>query len=227
MRRPALLLLLAAALLAGCGGGAKSNGEADKTADQIVADALAAVRTASSVHVSGGGLSSGQPLQVDLTLVAGKGGKGRITSNGITFDMIRIGSTAYFKAGPRFWRGFGGAAAATLLQNRWLKASATTGKLSSFTPLTNVTALFRAILTSHGALAKTGESTVDGIRVVGIRDAGQGGTLYVATTGKPYPVALRKSGRNGGVLTFDGWDAAATIAAPPNPVDLSKLGGLG
>jgi len=146
-RRSVLLLLLALALLAGCGGsGKKGNGEAAKTVGQIVADTRATVLEARSVHVSGSGLSSGSPLALDLRLVAGKGGKGRITANGITFDMVRVGPAAYFKAGPKFWQGFGGGTAAALLANRWLKAPATTGKLATFTPLTDIRKLFTALL---------------------------------------------------------------------------------
>jgi hypothetical protein len=222
--RPAVLLLALVAVLAGCGGsGKKGNGEAGKTVAQIVADTRAAVLSATSVHVAGSGLSSGSPLALDLRLVAGKGGKGRVTANGITFDMVRIGPTAYFKAGPKFWQGFGGSAASALLANRWLKAPATTGKLATFTPLTDIRKLFTTLLDTRGTLVKLGESTIDGVQVVGIRDKTRGGTLYVAATGTPYPVALRKSGN--GAITFDGWNEPVALKAPANAVDLSGLGG--
>ena len=57
-------------------------------------------------------------------------------------------------------------------------------------------------------------------------DRGTGGTLYVATTGKPYPIELDSPG-NGkqGKITFDQWDQAVTIAAPKGAIDLSKLTG--
>jgi len=223
-RRPALLVLALVAVLAGCGGsGKKGNGEADKTVLQIVADTRAAVLSATSVHVSGSGLSSGSPLALDLRLVAGKGGKGRVTANGITFDMVRIGPTAYFKAGPKFWQGFGGTTASALLANRWLKAPSATGKLAAFTPLTDIRKLFTALLDVHGNLEKTGESTIDGVEVIGVRDKTRGGTLYVATTGTPYPVALRRTG-NGGI-SFDRWNEPVTLKAPSGAVDLSGLGG--
>jgi hypothetical protein len=107
-------------LLAGCGSsGSKSNGVAAKTADQIVADAQASAAGATSVHVSG---AQGSALVINLSLVAGKGGKGRITANGLTFDMVRIGPTAYFKGDSAFWRQFGGQAMAQLMGDRWLKA---------------------------------------------------------------------------------------------------------
>ena len=116
-----------AVLLAGCGGGEKRNGEAGKTAAQIVADATAAAAHASYAHVAGG---QGSTLVVDLSLASGRGGKGRITANGLTFDIVRIGTTAYFKGDSRFWRNFGGAGTASLLRGRWIKAPADTGELS-------------------------------------------------------------------------------------------------
>jgi hypothetical protein len=211
--------IAAVALLAGCGGssGAKSNGEAAKTADQIVADAQAAALGATAVHVFG---SAGTSLVVNLHLVAGKGGEGRMTANGLTFDIIRIGAFAYFKGDATFWRQFGGAAA-TLFNGRWLKAPAATGRLASLTPLTDIGKLFTGILGSHGTLAVGKETTIAGHPAIGIVDASKGGTLYVATTGKPYPVALRKSGS--GAITFDEWDKPVKLTAPSNAVDISQL----
>jgi hypothetical protein len=210
------------ALLAGCGGssGPKSNGEAAKTADQIVTDAEAAVQTATAVHVSG---QAGSSLAVNLHLVADKGGEGRMTTNGLTFDIIRIDKFAYFKGDAAFWHQFGGNAAATLFKGRWLKAPADSGRLASLTPLTDIKQLFNSILSSHGTLQVGQETTIDGQPVIAITDTSQGGTLYVATTGKPYPVALRKTGS--GAINFDEWDAPVSLTAPADAVDISQLKG--
>ncbi len=214
--------LVAAALLAGCGGssGAKSNGEASKTADQIVADAQTAALAASAVHVSG---SAGAQLSVNLHLVAGQGGEGEMTANGLTFQIVRIGGTAYFKGDANFWRHFGGGAVATLLKGRWLKAPAATGRLASLTPLTDVTKLFTAIFATHGTLATGKTATINGQPAIGVVDTTKGGTMYVATTGKPYPVAIQKAGS--GSINFDEWDKPVTLTAPSDAVDISKLKG--
>lgn len=215
------LLVLAVAALAGCGSsGPKSNGEADKSAEQILADASAAASNASYVHVAG---AQGTKLVLDLSLAAGKGGKGRVTANGLTFDMIRIGPTAYFKGDATFWRNFGGSGAAALMGNRWLKAPADTGQLSAFTPLTDIAKLFDGVLGSHGSLTKGDETTVNGVKVIGVRDATQGGTLYVATTGTPFPISIRNAGK--GAINFDRWDEAFVLKAPAKAVDLSTLTG--
>ena len=58
-----------------------------------------------------------------------------------------------------------------------------------------------------------------------VTDASHGGTLDVATTGKPYPIQIRKSGKGGGKISFDRWNAPVTLAAPKNAIDLSQLQG--
>jgi hypothetical protein len=71
-----------------------------------------------------------------------------------------------------------------------------------------------------------GETTYHGQKVVAIRDKTKGGTLYVAATGTPYPIAIvRSKTANSGAVTFDDWNMSADVTAPKNAVDLSKLSG--
>ena len=93
MGRRFALLALAALVLAGCGGGGSSNGEAKKTAAQVVADAKAAALGASSVHVKGAGADNGQPLKIDMT-IGQTGAKGNLTESGASFQVIRVGKDA-------------------------------------------------------------------------------------------------------------------------------------
>jgi hypothetical protein len=220
---PRLVALLAGALLlAGCGGGSSSNGVAEKSAEEIVADATAASKEASSVHVHGSTSSGGQPLEVDVHLVADEGGEGHISANGLSFDMVRIGDTAYFTGGDELWRQFGGEAAVQLLHGRWLQAPSTSGELASFTPLTDIDQLFEGVLGDHGTLTKGEETTVDGKPAIAI-DSSKGGTLYVSTEGEPYPLKLENTGDQPGSITFDGWNESYELEAPSDPIDISKL----
>jgi hypothetical protein len=59
--------------------------------------------------------------------------------------------------------------------------------------------------------------------VITITNASHGGTLYVATTGKPYPIQITKSGTSGGKILFDRWNAPVTLVAPKHSIDLSQL----
>ena len=67
MARGLAIVLVAAAVLAtGCGGGSKANGEATKTPEEVVSDAKDAATSASAVHVAGAIVDAGVPLTLDL-----------------------------------------------------------------------------------------------------------------------------------------------------------------
>lgn len=227
MRTAGLGLVLAAVLLAGCGGGKKAaqpNGEASKPAAQVLADTKKAATSASSMHVDGHLVSSGTPLQLDLH-IAKQGATGSMTTNGLRFDLIRIGDTFYIRGTDAFYKKFAGQAAAQLLHGKWLKGSASSGKLQSLAPLTSSGALFGEIVASHGKLENVGETTYQGQKVVEIRDTSDNSKLYVSATGTPYPVAIvggKKSQQ--GAITFDSWNQSVSLNAPKNAIDLSLLG---
>jgi len=208
--------------LGGCGGSSSGNGIAAKTPAEIVAATKAAADSATSAHVAGSIVSGGSPITLDLD-VASNGGRGQLALNGLGFELIQTGGTVYIKGSSAFYRHIGGAAAAQLLQGKWLKAPATTPEFASISSLTDLHRLVDATLASHGTLVKTATTTVAGKRVVGVTDQSQGGTLYVATTGKPYPVQIAKGGAGGGTLTFDRWNQTVSITPPANAIDLAQL----
>ncbi len=234
-----LSLVMALTALAGCGGSSSGNGVASKSPPEIIAAARAAADGASTVHVSGSTVTSGTPIALDLSLVAGKGGRGRIAENGLSFELLELEGTIYIKGSTAFYRHFAGAAAAKLLRGKWLKAPATS---SSFAGLSSLIALHKlldaALASSDKALVSAGTSTVKGQAVVGVKDTAQGETIYVATTGKPYPVAATKSGATeagrhspsarthvsaSGTIAFAEWNKPVTLTAPANAVDIEQL----
>jgi len=220
------ILVAAAALLTGCGGsGAKSNGEAQKSAVQVAKDTVAAATAASAVHVAGSIVSSGTPLTLDITIVKGAGGSGTMSEQGLTFQLVRVNGKAYIKGSDAFYKKFAGPSVAALLHDKWLEGSATTGNLAALTALTDISKLFNGALGSHGALKNEGETTYKGQKVVAIKDLSKGGTLYVAATGTPYPVAIVGSGSNGGAILFGNWNKPVPITAPKGAIDLGKLSG--
>lgn len=223
----ALSALAASALaLAGCGGSSKSNGASNgiesKSPEAIVSAASSALQSVSSVHVSGSMVSEGSPIKLDLTLASGKGGRGQLTENGLSFRIIAIAQTVYINGSDAFWRHFGGAAAEQLFHGKWLKSPAS-GQLGSIAELTNLHTLFTKLLAGHGKLAKGSSTTVAGKKVVAIRDTTQGGTLYVAATGKPYPVEINKTGSEAGAITFDDYNQPVSLTAPKGAVDITQL----
>jgi hypothetical protein len=221
---PALVLALLLALLGGCGSSSSAgNGAASKSPAAILAQAKTAAAGAASAHVAGAIVDQGKPIALDMQLVAGKGGKGRITLEGRSIDLIQVGRSVYINGSKAFYSHVAGAAAAQLLQGKWLKASATASNFASLASLTNLGKLVDTALASHGTLALAGSKTVNGQRAVGVTDTSKGGTLYVATTGAPYPLELVKSGASGGRITFDRWNQAVTLTAPAGAVNINQL----
>jgi hypothetical protein len=219
--------LLALVLVAGCGGSSGGNGIASKSAQEIVSESKAAADSASSVHVAGSLNSGSTPVTLNLNLVAGKGASGELSQNGASFKLILVGGIAYISGSPGFYRSLGGSAAAQLFKGKWLKASASSGEFASFSQLADMRKLIDTTLAGHGGLAKGSTTTVNGQKAIAINDTSKAGALYVATTGKPYPVQLSKDGSESGKIAFDRWNQSVTIAAPANSVDLAELKAAG
>ena len=166
-----------ALLTAGCGkSGSESNGEADKSAKEIVADAKAAAKKASSVHFSGSIVESGTPLKVDIKIDGVRGGAGSLTIQGAPVEIVRVGDLAYLKASKAFYRRIAGPVAAQLLNGKWLKGSGDArGDLAALADLTDIQKLFDQALKPDGTITKGKETTVqrtegDRNQVVGRRD---------------------------------------------------------
>ncbi|HET8751119.1 MAG TPA: hypothetical protein VFM43_01170 [Gaiellaceae bacterium] len=229
MRVSAIALALTAAFLAGCGGHSKSakpNGEASKPAARVLADAKAAATSAHSAHVSGRIVADGMSITLDLDMARGKGAKGSMSTNGLRFDLVRIGDTAYIRGSDEFYKHFAGATIAQLIHGKWIKASIVQGRFSPLAPLTSMSRLFATVGASHGTLVNDGKTTYRGQPVVAIRDKSDGSKLYVAATGKPYPVAIVGGRKNeSGTITFGNWNESVSLSAPKDALDISKLGG--
>jgi hypothetical protein len=215
------IALASAALLAGCAGGASSeHGIAAKTPAQIVALANAAAAGGASVHVAGSILSEGKPISLNMELVAGQGGQGRVSLDGISFRLVGVDDAVYVSGDTAFYTRFAGAAAARVMRGKWLKG-AQAGALRSLASLTRLGSLLRSALSSHGPLARAADATVAGQRAVAVRDTARGGTLYVASSGTPYPLEI--VGRDGDRLVFDRWNQAVTLSVPVDAIDIRQL----
>jgi hypothetical protein len=218
-----IALPLAVAALTGCGSAASTNGITAKQPAEALAAAKAAADAASSVHVSGSAVAGGSPITLDLNLLAGEGGRGEVSENGLSFEVIHLGDTVYIKGSPAFYQHVSGAAAAQLLQGRWLKAPATVGSFASLASLTDLHQLVDTTLAIRGTPTRAGSAAVGGQKAIGITNAAKGGTLYIATTGPPYPVAATEDGAGSGRIVLDHWNEPVSLAAPANAIDITKL----
>lgn len=209
--------------VAACGGsGPPTNGVENKSPEEIVTAAAKTVGSAKSVHVAGNVMSSGSRTTLDLSLVNGKGGGGSIAQNGLGFQVVAVGNEVYIKGTIAFWRKVAGSSAAPLLWGKWIRARAS-GQLAALATLTDLHKLFNQLLASHGQLAKGSITTVRGQRVIAVKDTTNGGTLYVATTGKPYPIKVVKNGSDGGQIAFDRFNQPVRLTPPSHAIDISQL----
>jgi hypothetical protein len=182
--------------------------------------------------ISGGFVPSGKPAEVDFTVVRDKGVTGSLTIGGAEVDLIVTGKNGYLRASSDFWQkiakreGAGQAAGfAGLFGDKWLKFPAGNSDFGQLTDATKLGSLFDGVTSNHGRLDNKGETTFKGQSVVAI-ETSKGGTLYVAATGTPYPVAIVKTGgKSYGTVTFDDWNKSVALTAPKGALDLSQFGG--
>lgn len=219
-----LLLSLLLALLSGCGSSSPSgNGLASKSPTEIVAAAKLAAAGAASAHVAGSIVDEGKPISLDMELVAGKGGQGKLTLEGLSINLVQVNGAVYMNGSTAFYKHVAGAAAAQLLQGKWLKAPSTDANFASLAQLTDLGKLIGTALASHGKLASAPAKTIAGQKAVGVTDVSKGGTLYVASTGTAFPLEITKSGASGGTITFDRWNKPVKLSAPANAINIDQL----
>jgi hypothetical protein len=206
-------------VLAGCGG-SSDNGEAKKTGPQVAADAAAAVKSAGGFHVSGTVDQSGQPSTVDLQ-IQNNDVSGTISLAGAKLSLIIVNGKAYIKGDTKFWTGNNvPAQTAALLNGRWVAAPA-----SSASEFSNLTAAGLANDLQHPTDSSftdpVHKAKLNGKSVVVVTQK-NGSLLYVAATGKPYPVRIVNKGTSAGTSDFSNWGQTQPIKTPPSPLDLNS-----
>jgi hypothetical protein len=208
----------------GGSGGAPSNGVTSKSADQILSTAITAAEAAKSVHVAGVIKSGSQSIGLDLSIVQGKGASGTISEGSASFKLVDVGGNFYMQPDPAFLLKFAHSkAAADLFKGKWLKGSSTDANFASFGELTSIKTLMGSLTQAHGTLTKGATSTLGGQSVIALKSS-KGGTMYVATTGQPYPLQVSKNGGGqSGKVTFSDYNKAFTITAPANSINIEQL----
>ena len=86
---------------------------------------------AASAHVAGTLVDEGKRITLGLELLAGRGGKGRITLEGLSIRLIRVDGSIFINGSDAFYRRLAGPRAAKLLEGKWLKAPAGSGNFAA------------------------------------------------------------------------------------------------
>jgi hypothetical protein len=221
-----LLLVACGSLVAGCGG-SSGNGVASKSALEIVTAARAAAESASSVHVVAQLSQTRGPSGSTKLEASASASRGQFSLGLISFEVIVIGSTAYLKGSPAFVQSVAGA---SVPSGAWLKGSTSSGRLTGLGSLVEKRKSVRQLLTPVALIKKGATSTLNGQPVIEVKEKGRklfNATYFIATTGKPYPVQIVKSGLENGKITFSEWNSPVSVSPPSNAVEVSQLSSKG
>ncbi len=234
---------IAVALLAGCGGGDNggttssssappastapaSNGVAELTPDEILAKAIEALEKAGSYQVSGKATEEGEVTSMDFKFANGSWG-GTINMQGSGVELLVVENQTYFKADADFWKAMGGAdgaGVAKLINDRWVKVSADDEMFGDMSEISGM-ADPKTLLQPDGTLAKGEAKELEAGPAIGLVDQKAKSTLYVATTGEPYPLLIESPD---GDVTIGGFGESYPELVQPaekDVVDFSELSG--
>jgi hypothetical protein len=181
------------------------------------------MKSARSVTVSGSISSQKGAFQIkNETIFAIGDAIATFAMNGVSAQLIEIGSTEYLNAPAALWTAGGiSAAVAARLSGIWVKIPTTLPESLRH----ELSLSFQASRIAHAARtwSKGGTNTIDGQAVIAITSA-EHAALYVATVGTPYPVRAVVMGPNGGTLTFSNWNGGSDPSAPAGAKTAQQLG---
>lgn len=147
------------------------------------------------------------------------GAAGTITTGKSTLQVIHIGDSTYVKAPDGFWQTQLNSAQQAKygrsVHNAWVKVpllGTTFGQLSAFTDKSQVVEALLKKDTS--SFVRGPKAKVDGVAVVRLTDTQKGTTVYVATVGTPYPIAVISGKATNSSAHFSLWNQPY-VPAPP------------
>ncbi|MET0419379.1 MAG: hypothetical protein ABW022_25480 [Actinoplanes sp.] len=237
-----IVLAVAATTLAGCQSNDKtvtapppsvapttpspaSNGIEALSADKILQRAKAALAEAKSFRAKGTLHQDGEKAAIDLK-VSGRNFIGSVSFGKATVELLATGGKRYLRPNKQFWIMSTNTQQGTLLAqamgDRWVAGADEDPSFADLFTIGSLDGLFQPKEFNIGAVKE-----IAGVKSVGLMDFDDiEKKLFVAATGKPYPLQL--TGKDGAELTFSDFGATFTgLAAPPKSqvVDLGNLAG--
>lgn len=203
------------------------NGVAALPPAEILSRSKAALKQAKSFRISGNMVNNGQRVNLDLKTRGADVG-GSMAFGKAKVELLTIKGRQYIRPNQQFWAMAGdpakAPAVAKLIGDRWVKVPA---DKKEFAELFNA-ADIDSLLEPDAKLTKGAEKTIDGIETIALVDSGaDGGTLYVATEGEPYPIQMVPTKASDGQLTFSAFgNAFPELKAPAQAqvLDMQALG---
>ncbi|MEU2673670.1 hypothetical protein ABZ622_33385 [Streptomyces sp. NPDC007164] len=222
------------------GGAARADNGIDKLSAQQIADrSRDALLSTRSLHLSvRGELGDNSPpssLELSLDRDGNCNGSVGLGHSQGSVRVVKRGDDVWVKPDANFWKNqvpTGGSAFAAILNGRYMKGSADDPRLRDLAKGCDLDT-FRKLVgdnadNDRGTLNKGHKTMLDGAPVVPLTRMRDGRTLtmYVAATGKPYPLKITVQG-NGtdAVVGFSAFDKPVPTTTPPpdQTYDISAL----
>jgi hypothetical protein len=211
--------VLAALALSSCGSDTRTNGVEKMPAGDVHRKAAAALASAKSAHVEGTGVFEGHPLKIDLR-ISGTSTSGALAAEGVRVEFTKIGAITYIKgSGPALVRLGASPPVARLGADRWLKLGPKQVTLWEGFSLAELAD--QLVHDRSPVEPQVTRATLDGRQVVVLTQQ-SGSKLYVANTGRAYPLRGEYQGPAPGRLTFTEYGTDFRITAPENAIDIAK-----
>ena len=214
-------LVSAVALFAAGCSSSSNNGIASESVSQIQTSVEQALNSATSVQINGNSDQMGKPVTFQFVTFSSGDLSGSFQQGSNTVMLKKIGSTDYLNASAGYYEANNASAAtAAELGGVWVFGpDSQFGFGSSFT----ISSLVNNIKNPNGQISKGSASTIEGQSAFSVNST-KGGVLWVATTGKAYPIELVDSGSSGGTISFSNWNLGTAPVAPAGAKSLASIG---
>lgn len=187
--------------------------------EKIKNKAVKSALGAKTVHVRSYVAADGDVVKVDAVL-GGRRAKVRFTSREIgSVFLVRDGAVVYFSGDRKFWQSASEGELSSKeidsLVGKWVRTADTDDpELDGLRELTTLNYWVSDLRDVHPTKRVAGR-TIAGTKTVGLLEPGRdGGVLYVASKGTPFPAYLESTDKTASITYLD-WNKRVVIEVPP------------
>lgn len=179
--------------------------------DSALTEAISAMEATGSYRVKGRTMTGST---INITFKVGKGSTGTIHANGGKFKIVSVAGKLMVSGDSENLSEAVGEDVDDTIGDKWLLMDDKSA--SGFEIFAGGKAFAEAVLGSQGPGEMTLVKDVDGQPAVGLVFPETGGTLWVAASGKPYPIRFEEKGAtaNRGVLIFSDFGENVKLPSP-------------